>query len=132
MSAICSWTHKMRRWLSIVGITALAAIFGTVVWNPLFLRSENSVQAWALRTVPIGSSVQSLMDVANDRSWRINGVWAGDAPHADWGGISGDKIAWIYLGGYRLILRTDFDSFWAFDENGRLIGVRIRQMTDGP
>jgi hypothetical protein len=39
-------------------------------------------------------------------------------------------VVWIYLGGYWNFFRTDLDSFWAFDEAGRLIDVKTRRMSD--
>jgi hypothetical protein len=91
---------------------------------------DSAIHSWLLREVPKGSDLRQLKTVAKARGWRINGEWHGNEPHADWGGISGHTIAWIYLGGYRSIFRVDFDSFWAFDEQGRLVDVRLRRMVD--
>lgn len=97
--------------------------------NPL-RRSDENVRAWLLESVPVGSAEDHLMAVATQKGWRVNSVWDGYRPHSDWGGIDGARIAWVYLGGYRNIFCTDLDSFWAFDESGRLIDVKTRRMTD--
>jgi len=67
---------------------------------------------------------------ARVHGWKINGSWRGDQPHADWGGINGAMIVFIYLGEYRIFFRTDLDSFWAFDSSGHLTDVRVRRSID--
>ena len=101
-----------------------------VAIHPLWFRSEAGVRSWLLRKVPVGSTVEQLKTVASAEGWRVDGTWSGDDPHADWGGISGSTIVFTYLGGYRLIFSVDYDSFWAFDTNGRLVDVRVRRMVD--
>ncbi len=110
---------------------ALVGIVSVILSDPL-RRSNDAVQSWLLTQVPVGSNIEQLMSAADQRDWRVNGSWDGNQPqlHSDWGGIDGAKVVWIYVGGYRSVFRTDLDSFWAFDESGRLIGVKIRRMTD--
>jgi hypothetical protein len=113
-----------------VGVIAVAGV-ALLASNPL-RRSDDSIHRWLLKNVPIGSDLATLQAVAKRKGWRINGTWQGHQPHSDWGGIDGDTVAWIYLGGYRSVLVTDIDSFWAFDEGGKLLDVHTRRMTDGP
>jgi hypothetical protein len=108
-------------------VVAVAAI-SVLLLNPL-RRSDASVHAYLLKQVPPGSTLDALRSVAQREGWVIKNTW-GHGPHSDWGGIDGATVAWIYLGGYWNLLRTDLDSFWAFDEHGKLIDVRIRRMTD--
>jgi hypothetical protein len=93
--------------------------------------SDDSVHSYALAKVPLGSTLGALREAAQREGWRINSTWT-RGPHSDWGGIDGATVVWIDLGGYRNLFRTDLDSFWAFDEQGRLVDVRIRRMTDVP
>jgi hypothetical protein len=97
--------------------------------NPL-RGSDEAVQAWLLDAVPIGSSIEDLEMVAELEGWRINSKWDGGTPHSNWGGVEGDKVVWIYLGGYQSVFRTDLDSFWAFDDSAGLTDVTTRRMTD--
>jgi len=98
--------------------------------NPL-RGSDEAVQAWLLETVPMGSSIEDLESVAQLKGWRINSKWDGGTPQSNWGGAEGDKVVWVYLGGYHNMFRVDMDSFWAFDESAGLTGVSTRRMTDG-
>jgi hypothetical protein len=109
-----------------IAITAAATL--AFVLNPL-RGSDASVHAYLLDRVPPGSTLETLQGVAQREGWRVNGTWQ-RGPDSDWGGIDGATVAWIYLGGYWNVFRTDLDSFWAFDEQGRLLDVRIRRMTD--
>ena len=119
---------KSRR-LAVVGFLLLG--FACCFANPLRW-PEPAVHAWLLWKVPRGSTEKEFYKIASTMGWRVDGAWAGHQPHSDWGGIDGATVAWVYLGGYWTIFRTDLDSFWAFDERGRLVDVRIRTMTDAP
>ena len=122
---------KMPRSISAAALAlALVATAGAVFSNPL-RRSDEAIHTWLLKSVPPGSDIKYLMSVADQKGWKVNSVWNGDHLHADWGGIDGARIAWVHLGGYRNVFRTDLDSFWAFDETGHLIDVKTRRMTDG-
>ena len=118
------------RWGRLAFAASLAAV-GILIYatNPLLL-PDYGVHKWLLWEVPPGATVEDLKRVAQARGWKINNSWRGDLPGANWGGISGATVVWIYLGGYRILFRTDLDSFWAFDSSGRLIDVRTRRMTD--
>ncbi len=115
-----------RAFLVVAVITAVAT--SILMLNPL-RRSDAGVHSYLLQQVPPGSNLDMLRSVAQREGWRINNTWP-RGPHSDWGGIDGATVAWIYLGGYWSPFRTDLDSFWAIDENGKLVDVRIRRMTD--
>jgi hypothetical protein len=121
---------KFAALASILTVIAVASVASVVLSNPL-RRSETSVHAYLLERVPPGSTLDTLRDVSAHQGWRINSTWERGL-HSDWGGIDGATVAWIYLGGYRNLFRRDLDSFWAFDEHGKLIDVRVRRMTDAP
>ena len=114
--------------IAVLSVGVIGASFVSLS-NPL-RRSDESVREWLLESVPVGSSEETLMAVAEQKGWTVNSVWDGYSLHSDWGGIDGSRVAWIYLGGYRNLFRTDLDSFWAFDESGRLMDVKTRRMTD--
>ena len=114
-------------------LSASIVIIGLILFasNPLRW-PDVAVHRWLLINVPVGSDLNHLQKIAAKKGWQVNGVWSGNQPHADWGGINGATVAWIYLGGYQGVLRADLDSFWAFDERGHLVDVHIRRMIDGP
>ena len=120
---------KRHPWVVALGGLATVAIvvLGT---NPLRW-PDRSVHDWLLRKVPVGSSQDQLRAVANTKGWRINGSWQGHQPNSDWGGIDGATIVHVHLGHYQSLLRADLDSFWAFDEHGTLVDVRMRRTFDG-
>jgi hypothetical protein len=114
---------RKRCRLVLVGFLLLGLVF--CLANPLRW-PEPAVHAWLLWKVPTGSTEKELYKGASTAGWRVNSAWPGHQPRSDWGGIDGATVVWVYLGNYRTILRTDLDSFWAFDERGRLVDVRIR------
>jgi hypothetical protein len=93
---------------------------------------EFALRSWLLAVVPPNSTEIQLANAATQHGWRLNNSWNGHQANSDWGGIDGAKVVWIHLGGYQSIFRADVDSFWAFDEKGGLVDVRIRKMYDGP
>ena len=110
-------------------VLVVAAIMFALASNPL-RGSDNARRAWLLELVPMGSSIEGLERVAQLKGWQIDSKWDGGTPHSNWGGVEGDKVVWIYLGGYHNIFRTDIDSFWAFDESTGLTDLTTRRMTD--
>jgi hypothetical protein len=112
-------------WLTISFVVVAIAI--VMLLNPLRL-PDKALHRWLLMTVPIGSDIEHLQKVAQEQEWRINSMWDGNRPHSDWGGIDGAKIVFVYLGGYGNHFKTNLDSFWAFDEAGHLIDVKVRRL----
>jgi hypothetical protein len=119
---------RHAKFIVLTAVSAVLAVTAVLCANPL-RRSDASVRAYLLRQVPPGSSIDTLRAVAQHEDWKIENTWS-RGPHSGWGGIDGATVAWIYLGGYWSALRTDLDSFWAFDDRGKLIDVRLRRMTD--
>ena len=110
-------------------VVVVTVIMFALASNPL-RGSDKALRAWLLELVPMGSSMEDLERVAQLKGWRINSKWDGGTPHSNWGGVEGDKVVWIYLGGYHNIFRTDIDSFWSFNESMGLTGLTTRSVTD--
>jgi hypothetical protein len=108
----------------LIGVSALLA-------NPLRW-PEFVLHSWLLKRVPIGSNFETLQGVAQKNGWRLNATWQGHKPNSGWGGVDGDTVAWLYLGGYRSLFRVDIDSFWTFDDHGKLMDVKTRRTVDAP
>lgn len=122
----------VKRTALVIGILAAASavVLAAVLWTNPLRRNDASVHAYLLELVPAGSRPSALHEVARREGWTVKGSWS-RGPGSDWGGIDGATVVWVGLGGYWNVFRTDLDSFWAFDERGRLVDVRVRRMTDG-
>lgn len=119
-----------NRWLSIVAAIILISL---IAYESIPLHwPADAIHWWLLNNVPKGSEMNQLEAVAKTKGWKIMGTWEGYRPHSDWGGIDGHRVAQVYLGNYRIFLRVDLDSFWAFDEHGHLVDVHIRKSIDAP
>jgi hypothetical protein len=117
----------------LIPVAVLVAML--VACKPFTYRgTERGIAIRLLHNVPPGTSRKAFLMEARRRGWKVEGSWEGNKPdeHTNWGGIDGAHVVWVYLGGYSLILRTDIDSFWAFDEHDRLKGVAVRKMVDAP
>jgi hypothetical protein len=121
---------KNRSFLAsaVVGVLLAAVVYCSS--NPL-RRSDEALQQWLLKKVPMGSDMKDLKVIAAQQGWQLSSIWEGNE-HPDWVGIEGNTVVRVYLGGYRTVFRTEVGSFWAFDRSGRLIGVRIDKSVDAP
>ena len=112
--------------VSVIVLMGVAALLA----NPLRW-PEFALRSWLLKRVPIGSNFEVLREIAQNNGWCLNATWQGHRPNSDWG-VDGDTVAWLYLGGYRSLFRVDIDSFWAFDDHGKLLNVKTRRTVDAP
>jgi hypothetical protein len=120
----------MNKKLTLTGISiTVAVIVFLLLSNPL-RQSDEAIETWLLKSVPIGANLNQLEIVAKQQGWKINSMWDENKPNSDWGGVDGAKVVWVYIGGYHTFFKTDIDSFWAFDESGHLASLKIRRMTD--
>lgn len=122
-------TSKRKLWVLVITAILLSVAISYAA-NPLRW-SDEALHQWLLKKVPVGSDLDHLKAVADRKGWQIWAIWKG-RPQPYWAKIDGDTIVWIYLGGYRSVFQTELDSFWAFDESGRLIDVHTRRMADAP
>jgi hypothetical protein len=118
----------MRRAISIVLVSW--ALSGCGPFN--YRGSDKDIAVRLMHGIPAGTTRQLFLNEARHRGWKVEGSWEGNRPsqHSDWGGIDGAHVVWVYLDGYYSPLRTDVDSFWAFDEHDRLKGVAVRKTYD--
>ncbi len=131
----------MKKQARLVGFAdiAVAIAFGADS-VPLLFIPYPLVKPWLLHHVPTGSSVGDLRAEVASENWKVRGDWVvgpDESTHPFWfleayepKPSDARSIVWVSLGGYRVIFRTDYDSFWYFDENGKLTGVHFRKMVD--
>lgn len=134
---------RKRLWKTGIGILVAACLLGgTFIYlsNPL-RRSDGWLHAWLLKKVPVGSSQKLLLEVIKREGWKFDRSWVAQDHRLDRikaGGIEikpplfGDSFFIVNLGHFYLFLREDVVSYWAFDDKGNLIDVRINREYDGP
>ncbi len=118
--------------LKVQGIFVAGVIVFALFWvsNPLRW-PDRWVHAWLLWKVPVGSSENYFKEVAKHDGWQIHRTWSGSMGSL-WGvpSLPGDRFYFVHVGTYYMPFRGDIQAFWAFDEKGNLIDVRIRRMID--
>jgi hypothetical protein len=123
-------TTKHKLW--VVGISGVV-LFDVVnhALNPLRWSDEN-LREWLLERVPMGSNVARLKSVAEEEGWRVMMIWEhGENPSA-WTQVQGDTVVRVHLGNYRGLFLAAADSYWAFDESGRMVALRVERTADAP
>jgi hypothetical protein len=131
---------KNNPWKIIIGGLAIACLSWWVA-NPL-VWPDSWMHAWLLKKVPVGSSEDHFLEVIKAEGWRLKFSWIPKNHQLnarESGGfdmrqtpLHGDKFYSIYMGNFRFILREDVQTFWAFDDKGCLIDVRIQRDVDAP
>jgi len=99
-------------------------------------RSEQSIRQRILRDTPQGSSYSTVLLYAEKQGWTVteqsSGVETknlGQFPAQ----VVGRRAIKAHLGGYQgLPWRIDVVSYWAFDENNKLIEVFVSKQADAP
>jgi hypothetical protein len=122
-----------RHAIAKLALLSVAILVSSTSCKPITYRgSGNEIAARLMQSIPVGTSRQAFLTEAKRRGWQVKGSWEGNRPdqRTSWGGIDGAHVVWVYLGGYSLVLRTDIDSFWAFDGKDRLKGVAVRKTVD--
>jgi hypothetical protein len=117
---------------SVIGLTIGITVAGCAVWvisNPL-LRSEASIEAALLRTLPLGSSIDDVV-----RALRTRGVDVKVLPTGVYKQKNPAKPEVVGVSSIRMelgtALGTHVTAFWAFDDNGKLIDVWVWKTSDG-
>jgi hypothetical protein len=122
-------TPKHKLWVAGIAGVLLFAVVNHAL-NPLRWSDEN-LRQWLLEKLPVGSSVTRLKSAAGEEGWKITGTWEhGEIPY--WTQIQGDTVVRVYLGSYRGLFLVAADSYWAFDESDRLVGIRTVRLADAP
>ena len=115
-----------------IGTAALLLLWILILGlNPL-RRSEIYIHDWLMRSVPTGCNQAQLLKIAQSKGWVVQASWKGQRSESSSPGIAGESVVRIHLGWYLGPLRTDVDSFWAFDEHDHLIDVRVSKDVDAP
>jgi hypothetical protein len=94
-----------------------------VVSNPL-RSSEDSIKNSLLRDVPIGTQMQDVILYIQKKKYKIDSINDFGFPDKDAKYI-GYKSIRSDLGDYVTIFTTNVTVFWGFDEESKLIDVRV-------
>ena len=106
--------------LALFGLTVL----GCLLASPL-RRSEAGVSAWLAKRTPIGSSSETVRNVAQGRGWYNANLQGSD------GRTSGPYIRGELGRYWSMPFYTYVTVFWEFDSSNRLANIRVWKNTDG-
>jgi hypothetical protein len=115
---------------TVVAVLAIAV----VAIEPIRL-PESVIRAWLLHEQPMGTSFTVVRAWLEDRRWRDLGnheqaglYWQDPGMPTETIGTSSLSA---HLGHYLGVpWRVDVEAFWAFDQQGRLIAVKVRKDAD--
>ena len=115
--------------------------------NPL-LRTDAAVRRHLLRVTPIGTCIEDVIRIANNRyDWTVENIRldAGlsmhpSIPRSPIRFVRGDErfptvgkqAVHIYFGTYQFIVRYSIEGFYAFNEEGKLIDIFVARDFDLP
>lgn len=101
-------------------------------------RPESAIRRDLLRITPIGTSMEDVLEVIEEREWTLR--WArntagyyksshfvGEGPHSSECVEVGTQSIRIHLGRFREIFPVYVDVYYAFDEDSKLIDIAIRR-----
>ena len=112
--------------------------------NPL-LRTEAGIRRQLLRNIPIGTSMEDVIRIADENAnWIINvkdehiGIVLHptlffpmrNMPRDRGFPVVGERSVRVHLGTYHIIIRVDVSAYFAFDEESKLIEIFVRKQYD--
>lgn len=116
-------TKKRKNFLIINLCLVIVIILGVIFYSYPLRWSKSSIRNYVLRSVPIGMSMDSAIEVMEEKwGWDIN-TWSRM-------GIE-EKRMRVHLGWYYGIpFRRDVCAYFSFDENEKLFDVTIVKYSD--
>ena len=140
---------KRKIFLTVViaSTLTLGGIAISILSNPI-RRTENSIRNYLLQMTPVGTSMEDVIYIINgNNQWEVRDIREneGVAVHIREGRrpeptrfvmdysstvFVGERSVNVHLGSYRVVLITRVTAFYAFDENGELMDIFIRQDYD--
>jgi len=122
--------NKKRKYILIAVSAIVLMVVFTMLFNPLFLRSENQIRSNILRRTPIGISIDEVQAVIEEQNWRImsRSSEIGYTNHRYPPGeqIVGERFITVDLGqsSWLFYVRAS----WVFNGDGTLIDVYVVRM----
>lgn len=99
--------------------------------NPLFI-TEEGIRKSVLKKTPLGTSIEEVRTFIFKKRWKITQEWNGTFKERDeknYPYVSGSSFMEAtvgrYIGGY-----VNVEAFWGFDDENKLIDVKIRKTYD--
>ena len=127
----------MRRHISVslAAVAVIAVFVGALVSRNPLRRSEAHIRERLLHDNPLGSHFADVRSWLESRGWRDPGhheqvglYWQDPGRASE---VVGVMSIGSHLGHYRGVpWRVDVEAFWAFDDQGRLIEVKVRKNAD--
>jgi hypothetical protein len=126
------WSLPSALAATVLAVAAFGFYRATLLY-PLTL-SENNLKLWGLKNEPLGSSPADVEAFMIRQGWKVNYHWQGiptKMSETFYPGVKGSKIVGAYVGHYQGVpWRIDIDTYWGFDNQGRLIDLRFRKGAD--
>jgi len=133
----------MKKHLTIFAVLAISIILAAAViiavFNPIVslrFSSEGYIKRGILKSTPIGTNVENVVDYINQNDkWTFS--TSGGAK--SWSMLSEDEIDEIYrsgssiyvcIGEYGNISKTDVQVIWFFDNNSKVENIYVRKITN--
>ncbi|MDD4689884.1 MAG: hypothetical protein PHE51_09095 [Eubacteriales bacterium] len=123
----------MRKTIIYTLLALLIIVLGVAIIsyasNPL-RKSEEQIRESMLKLTPIGTSMDEVTKVIEDKKWEI--TWVKHDHNNEYTDLSGDFIVGAKsikatVGSYRKFFIVYVEVYWGFDENDKLIAIEIRK-----
>lgn len=121
----------MKKFLTpplVVAVLMILLLAVYVVSNPL-RRSDNYLRGRFLNDTPIGTSMNDVISYIRKKEYRIVNISDSGFPDKN-SKYVGYRSIRVDLGDYNTILTTNVTVFWGFDEESKLIDVRVWKTVD--
>ena len=128
-----SEVSQIMRYTAISTVGIFITIIVLIASNPL-RRSETHIEEGILKITPIGTSIEEVFSVVDEKKWVIDptGEQKPGMPSSQFRkdeAIERKRIDAV-IGEYRTIFDTGVSVFWYFDDDLKLIDVEVRKDHD--
>jgi hypothetical protein len=130
MSPSAKFTRKEVFTAILITATLLASVVAIASFNPL-RRPAEDIRVSFLKATPVGSDSYSVIKFAKERGYDVASRSGGY--YVDRSTVVGTSSMHCLLGEYHgipLPFVTSVEAYWAFDQQGKLVDIRIRKSTD--
>ena len=129
------YMEEKKKPFSLFVFVAIVIIFLLSQLNML-RRPSDVIRLNILKLTPIGSSMDDVLAIIDEKKWRLRYVNYNDKRHSRFKSDFADKDTKdhqsieVCLGSYNTILDTGVYAFWDFDAYGKLLEVIVWKDTD--
>ena len=127
-----SHSEKMKKCVKYFAVISCIVLLPVCFYtlNPLRY-SENEIKDFMMKATPVNSDMKTVIELIEKRNWAIRYI------SEEYGYTDrdrdvevGEKSIRAWIGDYRNLFITDVTVFWGFDEESKLIDIRVWKDTD--